>query len=190
MRVPVELPKAYKLVNHGPTTLVTSSAGGRANVMAAAWVMAIDFDPPTVAAVIDGGTFTRTLIDASGEFGLSLPVGAQADLTWTVGKTSGRDLDKFAAFGIATEPASTIAAPLIAGCAGWLECRVLPDAALAHDHDLFLAEVVAAWADDALFVGNEWRFPSPDRATIHHLSKGTFFATGPRIDARLLSPRS
>ena len=36
------------------TTLVTSAAGGRRNVMAAAWVMPIDFDPPKIAAVIDG----------------------------------------------------------------------------------------------------------------------------------------
>src|SRR5688500_3145993 len=146
MRVPVELPKAYRLINHGPTTLVSAAANGRANVMAAAWVVAVDFDPPKVAAVIDGKTFTRELVDASGEFVLSLPVVAQADLTWTVGKTSGRDFDKLAAFGIATSPASKVAAPLIEGCAAWLECRVLREPAIESRYDLFVAEVVAAWA--------------------------------------------
>ena len=39
MRVPVELRRAYRLLNHGPATLVSAAAGGRVNVMAAAWVM-------------------------------------------------------------------------------------------------------------------------------------------------------
>ncbi|EGH46250.1 flavin reductase-like protein, partial [Pseudomonas syringae pv. pisi str. 1704B] len=34
---PVELEKAYRLLNHGPTALVSSSHEGTHNVMAAAW---------------------------------------------------------------------------------------------------------------------------------------------------------
>lgn len=189
MRVPVEPRHAYRLLNHGPTTLVTSAAGGRRNVMAAAWVMPIDFDPPKIAAVIDGKTFTRELVDASGELGLSVPVGAQADATWSAGKVSGRDVDKLAACGLATFAAQKIAAPMIDGCAAWLECRVIPHAALAKDHDLFLAEVVAAYADDALFAKGEWRFGGPETRCLHHLSKGTFFLTGDRVNARELPVR-
>ena len=36
-RVAVPLPKAYRLLNHGPTVLVSSAHAGRRNVMAAAW---------------------------------------------------------------------------------------------------------------------------------------------------------
>ena len=50
MRTPVELPKAHRLLNHGPTTLVAAEHSGRRNVMAAAWVMPLDFDPPKFAA--------------------------------------------------------------------------------------------------------------------------------------------
>ena len=49
MRVPVELRRSVRLLNHSPTTLITSAAGGRTNVMAAAWVMALDFNPPKIA---------------------------------------------------------------------------------------------------------------------------------------------
>lgn len=45
MRVPLELRRAYKLLNHGPTTLVTRAAQGRTHVMAAAWAMPVDFEP-------------------------------------------------------------------------------------------------------------------------------------------------
>lgn len=73
---------AYRLLNHGPTTLVTSAHAGKRNVMAAAWVMPVDYDPPKVAAVLDGSTLTRELVDASGEFGLSVPgVGARESRT-------------------------------------------------------------------------------------------------------------
>ena len=183
MRVPVEMRHAYRLLNHGPTTLVTSAAGGKKNVMAAAWVMPIDFDPPKIAAVIDGKTFTRELVDASGELGLCVPGASLADLTWTVGKTSGRDLDKIAAYRIPTFAATKIAAPLIEGCLAWLECRVLPERDIEKRHDLFVAEVVAAWADDAVFTNGAWSFGARETRTLHHQSKGAFFLAGDRVEA-------
>lgn len=184
MRVPVPLPQSYLLLNHGPTVLVTAAAEGRNNVMAAAWAMPIDFDPPKVAVVIADGTFTRELVDATLEFALCVPTTDQVDLTWAVGHQSGRESDKFERWRIGAEPAERIGAPLVAGCAAWLECRVLPDRDLAADHDLFLAEVVAAWADDELFRGGEWQFTPGGRRTIHHLNGGQFFATGEKLAAR------
>lgn len=183
MRVSVPLRQAYKLINHGPTALVSASHGGRENVMAAAWVMALDFDPPKVAAVIAQDTFTRALIDASGSFCLSLPLESQAALTMAVGSTSGRDLDKFERYQIARAPGTAGPAPLIEGCAAWLECRVLPAPEMQARYDLFAAEVLAAWADDSLFYGGEWHFPE-GRRTLHHMARGVFFATGPRVEAK------
>ena len=69
----VALPHAYRLLNHGPTVLVSAAHAGRANVMAAAWAMPLDFDPPKVTVVIDKSSFTRRLIEASGAFALSVP---------------------------------------------------------------------------------------------------------------------
>ncbi len=189
MRTPVELRHAYRLLNHGPTTLVTSAAGARRNVMAAAWVMPIDFDPPKVAAVIDGKTFTRELIDASRELGLSIPTAALADVTWSVGHASGRDFDKFAAWDLKTFPASKIAAPMIEGCAAWLECRLLEEREVEKRHDLFLAEVVAAYAEDSLFRDGAWASGGPETRTLHHLAHGVFFRTGERVEANELPRR-
>jgi flavin reductase (DIM6/NTAB) family NADH-FMN oxidoreductase RutF len=73
-RIAVPLPKAYLLLNHGPTVLVSSAHGERRNVMAAAWNDAARlFDPPKVAVVIDKATLTRELVEASGEFVLNVP---------------------------------------------------------------------------------------------------------------------
>lgn len=184
MRIAVPLPLAYRLLNHGPTTLVSTAHGGRRNVMAAAWAMPLDFEPPKFAAVVAAGTFTRELLLASGECVLHAPTTAQADLTWAVGSRSGRDGDKFTALDIATEPASRVQAPLVAGCAAWLECRRLPEPAFEERYDLFVLEAVAAWADDALWQDGSWRFPAAGPRTIHHLKGGLFFATGEPLAAR------
>lgn len=181
MRVPVELARSYRLLNHGPVVLVTAAAGGRDNVMPAAWVMPVDFDPPLVAAVLASGTFTRELVDASGELALSIPPASMLDALYDAGQVDGREVDKWSAHGFARAPASRIAAPLVEGCLGWLECRVV-DRALAERMDLFVCETVAAWADDAAFSGGEWRFAEPDRRSVHHVAGGRFFVTG---DARV-----
>ena len=46
----VELQYASRLLNHGPTILITSydAASDRRNVMAAAWSMPVEFAPPRV----------------------------------------------------------------------------------------------------------------------------------------------
>src|SRR5262245_19444638 len=111
MRVPVPLRSAYKLLNHGPTTLITRAFADRRNVMAAAWVMAIDFEPPKVAAVVVEDTFTRELILASNELVVHAPTRAQLALTYSVGSVSGREVDKIERFAIATAEASEVRAP-------------------------------------------------------------------------------
>jgi hypothetical protein len=118
-RAPV-LPKhAYRLLNHGPTVLVSAAHGGQRNLMAAAWAMPLDFEPPKVAVVIDKSTFTRGLVEGSGRFALNLPCAAQADLAYTVGNTHGGPAgvgDKFAHYGIEAFEGSTPGLPLVAGC--------------------------------------------------------------------------
>lgn len=193
MRQDVPLAQASRLLNRGPTVLVSAAHGNQRNVMAAAWAMPLDFDPPKVAVVIDKATFTRRLIEASGEFALMVPSAAQADLTVTVGNTSGQALaeanppsDKFAAHGIASFAAQRIAAPLVDGCLAWLECRVIawPDVTAAHD--LYLAEVVAAQADSRVFHGGRWHFDDapPELRSLHHLGGGQFVLPGASVKGR------
>lgn len=183
MRVPVTGKHVHRLLNHGPTTLISTAHGGRRNVMAAAWVMPIDFEPCRLAAVIAADTWTRELLEASGECVLHAPTTAQLDLTWAVGSTSGRNGDKFERHGIATSEASVVGAPLVDGCAAWLECRVVAEPGVQQRYDLFVLECVAAWADDTLWRGGEWHFVSDGPRTVHHLKGGLFFATGERLQA-------
>jgi len=71
---PVALDKSYRLMNHGPTVLVSASHDGVDNVMAAAWACVLDYgDSPKVSVVLDKATLTRELIEAGGLFALQLP---------------------------------------------------------------------------------------------------------------------
>jgi len=183
-RVAVDLTKAYRLLNHGPTVLVSAAHNGRRNVMAAAWNMPLDFNPPKVAVVIDKQTYTRTLIEASGEFVLSVPPVALIQQVVAAGNQTGRDTpDKFEACGLMAAPASMVGAPLVEGCVAWLECKVLPEPAMAERYDLFLAEVVAAWADPAVFSEGRWHIAHDAQRSLHHVAGGAFFATGQPVQA-------
>jgi len=196
-RQPVDLPKAYRLMNHGPTVLVSAAHAGQQNIMAAAWAMPLDFDPPKVAVVLDKSTWTRALIEASGTFALNLPTVAQVDLTQALGSSSGREIvehearDKFAAFGLGSFAASLIDAPLLEGCVGWLECRLLPEPAIQQRYDLFLGEVIAAQADPRVFRNGRWTFGDEHDSlrTIHHVAGGHFLITGAAVDAGPLARR-
>lgn len=86
--LPVPLDKCYRLLNHGPTVLVSAQHGDQRNVMAAAWAGALDFSPPKVTVVLDKAAFTRGLVEASGRFVLQLPTVAQAALTLALGTHS------------------------------------------------------------------------------------------------------
>ncbi|HEX8955517.1 MAG TPA: flavin reductase family protein [Burkholderiaceae bacterium] len=181
-RLAVELEKSYRLLNHGPTVLVSSAFNGRQNVMAAAWSMPLDFSPPKVTVVIDRNTLTRELVEASGEFVLNIPTREQARMTLAVGSRSGRESGhgggKFGELGIATFAGAEVGAPLIVGCVGWLECRVIPEPQVQQRYDLFIGEIVAAWADAQAFKNGHWVFEEGGPRSIHYVAGGNFFETG------------
>ncbi|MEX3982055.1 flavin reductase family protein [Paraburkholderia sp. EG287A] len=187
---PVALEHASRLINHGPTVLVTSSDGKRRNVMAAAWSMPVEFTPPRIAIVIDKRTFTRELIDASGTFGVIIPGAATIDLTYAVGNVSGRETDKFQRFDIAAITGPKLGLPLLeAGCSAWMECRLIPERHTEDAYDTCFAEVIAAAADPRAFRNGHWELDSSnaDLHTIHHLGAGNFVRASDTIKARELA---
>ncbi|WP_049630318.1 flavin reductase family protein [Cellvibrio sp. pealriver] len=176
-RISIPLKDSYKLFNHGPVSIITSAHGNKRNVMAASWTMPVDFSPAKVAVVIDNNTYTRELVDASGEFGLQFPMRKIAKLTLDVGDISGRDNDKFSRFGINTFSAEKIAAPFIEDCIGWLECKVIRQG--AETMDVIIGEVIAAYADAEQFIDGRWHFSSdPQKRSIHYMAGGEFYMTG------------
>lgn len=178
---PVDLSKAFRLINHGPTTLVSARHDGVDNVMAASWVCALDYAPPKLTVVLDKMARTRELIEQSGQFVIQIPTVAQIALTHHAGTHSLRnDPEKMRhpAVRIFEMPGTDM--PFIADCAGWLACKVIPEPHNQDTYDLFIGEITGAWADSRIFSNGRWKFDSVDPAwrSLHYIAGGQFYATG------------
>ena len=182
----VDLAKAYRLLNHGPTVLVSARHDGVDNVMAAAWACALDFAPPKLTVVLDKATRTRELIEHSGRFAIQVPTVAQLQLTSQVGNHSLKDEpDKLARAGVELFELPGHDLPLVAGCSAWLACELIPEPHNQTAYDLFIGEVVGAWADDRVFREGRWHFEDADPAwrSLHHVAGGHFYAIGEALKA-------
>lgn len=164
-----ELPlsEVYRLLEPGPVVLLTTSAGGHANVMTMSWHMMMDFVPPLVSCVVSGNGHSFTALRASGDCVIAIPGVELAETVVKVGNCSGRDTDKFKTFGLTPLPARMVGAPLVAECFANLECRVVDDC-LVERYNAFILEVVHGWID-----------PTREQSkTIHHRGYGTFAVDG------------
>ncbi|MGM3192755.1 flavin reductase family protein [Dickeya dadantii subsp. dieffenbachiae] len=184
---PVELAKAYRLVNHGPTVLVSACHDGVEDVMAAAWCCALDFAPPKLTVVLDKATKTRELLENSGYFAIQVPTAAQLELTNQVGSISLRDNpDKLARCQMELFRTGESDVPLVAGCAAWLLCKLIPESHNQQTYDLFIGEVIGAWADSRVFSEGHWHFEDadPQWRSLHHVAGGHYYAIGDVLDAK------
>jgi flavin reductase (DIM6/NTAB) family NADH-FMN oxidoreductase RutF len=164
------LSKVYQLLEPGPVVLLTTARKGRPNVMTMSWHMMIEFEPPLVGCVVSDADYSFAALRATRECVIALPAVKLAPKVVKVGNCSGRNLDKFAAFGLTPTPAKGVAAPLIAECFANLECKVV-DTRLVEQYNLFVLEVLKAWKDPA----------QKNPKTIHHCGYGTFLVDGQTI---------
>jgi flavin reductase (DIM6/NTAB) family NADH-FMN oxidoreductase RutF len=174
-----ELPlsKVYQLLEPGPVVLLTTASRGRANVMAMSWHMMVEFEPPLVACVVSGGDHSFAALRATRECVIAVPALELAPKVVEVGNSSGRDLDKFAAFALTPLPAERVKPPLVAECFANLECRVA-DTRLVNKYNLFVLEVLKAWIDPA----------QKNPKTIHHHGYGRFVVDGDMIELKSRMP--
>ncbi len=172
-------------MNHGPTVLVSAQLGGVPNVMAAAWACVLDYgQSPKVTVVLDKSTRTREMIESSGYFALQLPTKAMVNQTVGVGTDSARDVpNKLDKHGVKTFAAPGFDIPLVEGCVGWVACKLVPELHNQQTYDLFIGDVIGAWADARVFCEGRWNFDnaSDELRTIHYVAGGQFFVTGAAV---------
>jgi flavin reductase (DIM6/NTAB) family NADH-FMN oxidoreductase RutF len=93
-------------------------------------------------------------IRETGAFAVSLVCAEHADAMVRTAADAPRGTDELAAAGLATIPASTVAAPLIAGAPASFECRVWRQIETHADGGIVIGEVVVTHIADR-FVGEE-----------------------------------
>ncbi len=165
------LSKVYRLLEPGPVVFLTTAQKGRANVMTLSWHMMVEFTPPLVACVVSSANYSFSALRASGECVIAIPDVELASTVVKVGNSSGRDTDKFEAFGLTAVRAALVSPPLIAECFANLECRIA-ETRLVNKYNLFVLEVLKAWKAPSK------RAPK----TIHHQGFGRFAVDGEIIE--------
>ncbi|MDO8630489.1 MAG: flavin reductase family protein [Phycisphaerales bacterium] len=119
--------------------ILTVEHGGRSTGVLVSWVQQASFEPPSVTVCIRKGRPAAELIDGSQRFLLNLIGDDPTEMFRHFGR--GFSLENDAFRGIETEP--TEFGVLLRTCIAYLGCRVTQKVAVG-DHDLYVAEVVAA----------------------------------------------
>ena len=143
--------RSFRPIYPTPAALISSIApDGRPNIITLGEVYNLSLIDPTVVGIsIRKARYSYELISASGEYVVNMPTAAMWRVVDRCGTTSGREVDKFAEFGLTPAPASVVRPPLIAECPINLECRVISVEEIG-DHDMFQGEVVATHVDSGL----------------------------------------
>jgi flavin reductase (DIM6/NTAB) family NADH-FMN oxidoreductase RutF len=164
------LSRVYRLLEPGPVVMVTTAGKGKTNIMTMSWHTMMDFEPPIVGCVISNRNYTFDTLKATKECVINVPTVELAEKVVGCGNTSGRNVDKFKAFGLTPAAASYVKPPLIAECFANLECKVI-DPRMTAQYNFFVLEVLKAWIDPS----------RKDPRTIHHLGRGAFMVAGEKI---------
>ena len=167
------LSDVYRLLEPGPVVLLATAYKGRANVMTLSWHMMVEFEPPLVACIVSDANHSFVALRTTKECVIAIPPVELAENVVAIGNCSGRDTDKFEAFGVRTKSAKQVAAPLVADCFANFECRVV-HTRLTNRYGMFILEVVQAWSSGAL----------KHKKTIHHCGYGEFVVDGERISLK------
>ena len=168
----IPITNANRLINHGPTVLITTKFGEKMNVMTAAWQMPVSFKPMLIAISIGHERFSHKLILESREFVVNIPHLGIIKEVFCCGTHSGKDTDKFKVCKLTPLKAQKVSAPLIKECIGNIECK-LHSYHEAGDHTIFIGEVVAASVKEGIFDGY-LRVDLDQAKTLHHLGGKVF----------------
>ena len=140
---------AKTLLYPTPVLVVGSyHAGGRPNVMTAAWGGIACSKPPCVSVSLRAATATHGNIIARKAFTISLPSGEQAAAADYFGLVSGRRADKFAVTGLTPVRSALVDAPYVAEFPLVVECEVVALHELGL-HTQFIGEVKDVKIDEA-----------------------------------------
>jgi flavin reductase (DIM6/NTAB) family NADH-FMN oxidoreductase RutF len=169
----IPLSKVFQLIEPGPVVLLTTASKGRANVMTMSWHIMMEFVPPLIGCVVSPANYSYKALRATRECVLAIPTVDLASKVVDIGNCSGKDVNKFEAFGLTPLPAKNVSAPLIAECLANLECKVV-DTRMANKYAFFVLDVIKGWTDPK----------RKERRTFHANGDGTFVVDGRTLDLK------
>lgn len=145
---------------------LTTAADGCVNTMTIGWgSIGFAWRRPVFTVMVRHSRHTYQLIEKSGEFTVSIPVGKDMQQALTLcGTKSGRDMDKIKAAGLTLKPGQKISTPVIAGAGMTYECKVIYKQSMTAEnldsnvqkqvyadndyHTIYFGEIVASYIEE------------------------------------------
>lgn len=122
---------------------IARDKAGKANPITLGWTMIVSGTPPMMAIAVASTHYSIEAVRHSKSFTISFPSSDMAATALFFGSRSGRNVDKFAEFDCATEPAKTIDSVMLTDAVANFECT-LESQTEAGDHIIFVGKVVAS----------------------------------------------
>ena len=161
-----------------PPVMVTCGEGETANIITVAWCGILNTVPPKTYISVRPSRHSYGIIKEHGEFVLNLPPASLVRAADYCGTYTGAKVDKFKKCNLTKLQVEDVKAPLIAEAPISLCCRVT-DVVPLGSHDMFMADIVAVYANDDLL---------DDKGKLHMAkaglcayAHGEYFALGKRV---------
>jgi flavin reductase (DIM6/NTAB) family NADH-FMN oxidoreductase RutF len=136
---------------------ITSRADDNVNAMVANWVTQVSFEPRLMAIGLAKSSHSHGVIQKGGVFAINLfnEADAEAIKPYTKGRAKNPEKMKGANY----SEAPITGCPILAGSAGYVECKVIDFFDIGGDHDILVGEVVGAGVIKPGEAGNTLTLP-------------------------------
>lgn len=171
--VTLDLGRAYRLINHGPTVLVSTTDGAVPNACPVAWCAPASRSPSQLVLSLGTGHKTKANLRATRQCVVNVPTLEALDVVMRCGGSSGHDGDKLGPLGIETAPSRVVGAPRLPCCVAWIEARLASELG----DGLVLLEAVHAEHRPGVLDG-DGHFDVAAFPTLHHLGGSRFHLPG------------
>jgi flavin reductase (DIM6/NTAB) family NADH-FMN oxidoreductase RutF len=126
---------------------------GKSNIIAVSFCMPVSREPPLLFCAMGKEAYSCELIENSKEFAVNVPLQELKKEIYYCGYHSGTRVDKFKETGLTPKQARSLKVPIIEECVAHMECELRQEVE-AGDKNLFIGEVVEAYADEEIVKGN------------------------------------
>lgn len=170
--------RAGTLLAPVPAVLVSCGGKEQNNLLTVAWTGIVNSDPAKTYISVRSTRFSHHILRDKREFVLNLTPASLARAVDYCGVHTGAKEDKFEKCRLTRTYVEEVSAPLVAECPLSLCCRVT-DVVPLGSHDLFLADIVAVYADAALLdAKGKLHMEKADLLAYVH---GEYFSLGRRL---------
>jgi len=181
----MDLPSGWRFYYtlHPKITVVLSTIcpNGRVNLMPASWNTPVSEEPPTVAVAVDKESYTHECLSHRPEAVINVPSAEYADLVYSLGSVSGRDVDKVSKFGIRLVESKTVNPPGWADALALLEGRVYKSIDVGEVR-LYVFEVLRVAVRRGVYT--KWGYDFKETSVLLHGAGRSFYTVGRFIRAK------